>query len=53
MKREMLMFNHAFYNNNINIPTRIFRSMKFNFDVAFVTNKSKYALVCMEVVLVS
>ena len=53
MKRKMIMFNHAFYNNNINIPPRIFRSMKFNFDVAFVTNESKYVLVCMEVVLVS
>ena len=42
-----------FYNNNINIPPRIFSSMKFNFDVAFVTNKSQYALVCMEVVIVS
>ena len=53
MKIKMIMFNHAFYNNNINIPPRIFSGVKFNFDVAFVTNKSKYALVCMEVVLVS
>ena len=42
-----------FYNNNINIAPRIFSSMTFNFDVAFVTNKSQYALVCMEVVIVS
>ena len=53
MKIKMIMFNHAFYNNNINIPPTIFSGVKFNFDVAFVTNKSKYALVCMEVVLVS
>ena len=53
MKGKMIMFNHASYNNNINIPPTIFSCMKFNFDVAFVTNKSQYTLVCMEVVILS